>query len=362
MNGKKLIVFPTEAQIKYIDGAETDSEIYILVRDREEMSETKNNRCVIVPDNHKAIEKIRRLGTDVEVLCCHEEGLYWLKNFGNRKWKYQFSTEIFEMLTKDKFKDYLSEHGILNAGYSKGTAGIEAYPFVIKPVMGFGGIGVKKINDLSELERYLGEGNKKSIDAKLKPYQDRYFHLSDNFFIVERYIPGRFYRTPFVILENTVKYLFPIMGKDTTCREGSDYHWTDFAYGEKEREAAPILVPILEKLSELFELEDGVYVAEFIISDKGAVYLLEFSPRQTSGRIAGMIKLAAGIDLEKLAVDIFLSRAGSRPQPRYRDIRMRIERNGGRADENLYEMIDSQEEKSVYGDRIKTVYYGRKSE
>ena len=359
MSRKKLIVFPTEDQVKYICSIVSDYEFYILMHSSVNVSMLPKDNRVILLCGGSSEELIENIGVDVDVLCCHEEGLYWLKKFGHIGWNYQFSTEIFELLTKNKFKDYLLKHSIPNADYCEKISDIKSYPIIIKPIIGFGSIGVKKINNLSELKNYLNEYYKDVINSKIKPYKDKYFDINDNSFILENYISGCFYRTPFVVLENEVKYIFPIIGKETTYKKNSDFHWTDFEYGADEREIAVKLQPILNKLSLLFKLKSGVYVAEFILSDQGEVYLLELSPRQTSNRIARLVKLAAGLDMEKLAVDIFLSDVDNKSLAN-RNIRMRIERNSDRLDESIYSVIDSIEETSVYGDIIQTIYYEKR--
>ena len=332
---------------------------YILMYGGTDASVFRKEKNVVLLGGDSQTELSESLGADADVLCCHEEGLYWLKKFGNMYWNYQFSPEIFGLLTKNAFKNHLLKNNIPNADYCDKISDVKSFPIIVKPIIGFGSIGVKMINNLSELENYLNIYGKEIINAKIKKYNDKYFDTIENFYIFEKYISGHFYRTPFVVLKNKVEYIFPVAGKETTPIKDTDFHWTDFEYGSSEREIAVTLQPILNKLLKLFNLKSGVYVSEFIISDQGEAYLLELSPRQTSSRIARLIKLSAGLDMEKFAVDIFLSDIDKKPLTN-NNVRMRIERNGSRLDEKIYSSVDSMEEKNVYDDIIQTVYYEKR--
>ena len=360
MSRKKLIIFPTKKQLDYINNFSIEYELYIILHNFE-CERVRTKKYIIISEVYftEAIEN--ELGTEVDVLCCHEESLYWLKKFGNKKWNYQFSTVLLDLLTKDKFKDYLFKYKILNSKYSKDINGIIMYPIIIKPIIGFGSIGVKKVNNYFELKKYEDTYNKEKLCSKIKPYQEKYFDKTDNIFIYEEYINGFFYRTPFVVLKNEIKFIFPIKGKSVTYRKNSDFHWTDFEYGNDEKKIVPLIYNVLKKLLDIFELKNGVYVAEFIISTNEDVYLLEMSPRQTSSRISKLIELATGLDLEKMAIEIFLSSSQVIKLDNC-NIRMRIERDKTSFNDNKYKIVEVQEEISVYGDKIMVIYYERKCE
>ncbi|MGN0505502.1 MAG: ATP-grasp domain-containing protein [Lachnospiraceae bacterium] len=351
----KLIVFPTKYQIDYICNTETNmGNLYIVCRVEMDNYKFEKRNVAFIDKEIENEELVKILSKDVDVLCCHEEGLYWLKEKGNRYWHFQFSNVVFELLTKDKFKKFLSKNKILNAKCYENEL---EFPVIAKPIIGFGSIGVKKIDSEIELKKYYSDYEDKVLCSGLKVYQENYFNGEKNSILFEEYISGTFYRTPFIIYNNQVTYIFPVRGNKTANRDNSDFHWSDFEYGQEEKRISVLLKPVLEKLIMLFGLEKGVYVCEFIISDKGEVYLLEFSPRQTSDRIAKIIFLATGIDIEKIAIDIFLT------EPVFdnlhdRDIRMLISRNNV-IEENMnkYSLVDKLQEKSVYGDSIVSMYY-----
>lgn len=344
---KKLIIFPTKKQLKYLESKSSIDDFYVLVRDND-VVEQENIRCII--DSDKNI-----LENDMDVLCCHEEGMYWLRIHGRSKWNNIFAPDMVNLVNKKSFKDYLIKNDIRTANYCENTEHIQGYPIVVKPIIGFGSIGVKRIENKEDLKSYLAKKTLEDMYARIKPYKDRYFEDIENSVIFEEFISGDFYRTPFVVYDNEIKYVFPVKGIKTTYRKNSDYHWTDFEYGDNERKMVPYLNDSLQRLLTLFELQNGVYVAEFIISEEKEAYLLEFSPRQTSERIARIIQLASGIDLEKLAIDLFLGY--NLPEiSLHRTIRMQILRSQDVSLETNYLFIEKKEEGSVYGDKIMIMY------
>lgn len=310
--------------------------------------EQDNIRCIMDGEE-------KTLGNDIDVLCCHEEGMYWLRTHGILKWNNLFLPDMVNLVTKKSFKDYIIENCIKTANYCENAEYIQEYPMIAKPIIGFGSIGVKRIENEEDLRSYLSQTSLEEMQARIKPYKDRYFEDIENSVIFEEFIPGDFYRTPFVVYGNEIKYVFPVKGKKTTYRKNSDYHWTDFEYGDAERKMVPYLNDTLKRLMNLFELQNGVYVAEFIVSKDNEVYLLEFSPRQTSDRIARIIQLASGIDLEKLAIDLFLG-CNLPEMLSKRTIRMQILRSQDVRPETNYVFIEKKEEGSVYGDKITTMY------
>ena len=88
----KLIIFPTKKQLEYLGSKNLVGNFYVLTRDKERV-EQKNIRYITGCD-----ENI--LNNDMDVLCCHEEGMYWLRIHGRIKWKHIFSTDMINLVTK----------------------------------------------------------------------------------------------------------------------------------------------------------------------------------------------------------------------------------------------------------------------
>lgn len=352
MKKGNLLVFPTRKQLLYIKELIDDSDIYVVTRDKEWAQ--KKGFIVIENDMDSIIEG------NVDVLCCHEEGLYWLNIYGKKNWNYHFSDDVFRILVKDKFKDFLNDADVRNAKYWNSKESIKHFPIVIKPIIGFGSIAVKKIDNreqLNEMETDEFSANIKLID----PYKNIYFSEIVNRMIYEEYIEGDFYRTPLVMEDGKVKLIYPIKGNHTTHKDNSDFHWTEFEFKEVNRIVVDQMISMLELLGRRLQCYTGVYVAEFLVNNKNEVFLIEFSPRQTSSRISKIIYYSSGIDIEKIAVDLFMGKKLEVYTNRtLYDVKMQIIR-GEYLNEKDYTVLEAIEDKSVYGDKTITVY-SRKTE
>ena len=115
--------------------------------------------------------------------------------------------------------------------------------------------------------------------------------------------------------------------------------------------------PLFDELIKVFQLLPGVYTAEFMVTKEGDVFLLEFSPRQTSSRISKIIELAMGIDLEIAAIDLFLGR-DIEERKISRQICLKIGNDESLCNKNEWNHIYSDgKEKNIYGNRIFCHYY-----
>lgn len=349
-----LLIFPTKKQLNYFRRYYSECVYYVVSHDKIENDEIfiyiLDNDNFNIPDN-------------VKVFCCHEEGIYWLKCNIKKSWELQFSFKLFSVILKDDFKKYLSSIGIKNSLFWYNKNQITQYPVVIKPIIGFGSIGVKIINNEMELGRVVHNENLKSLLTSITPYKNKYFLREKNGFIFEQYISGDFFRVPFVLKDGNVKYIFPIKGNETTYRNNSDFHWTEFELGPISKLVYDSMKDLLTKLTRELKMTAGVFIAEFLVDEQDDVFLLEMSPRQPSSRICKMIEYYSGIDLELLAIDLFFS-IDNIPLSlceNKRNIIMRIFRGEIKIHKDC-ELLQKADEVSVYGDRITTVYCERREE
>ena len=346
----KLIVFPQGKQLTYLLSKKSDENIYVVSQ-----AEAEKSEGLIFIDKEISKEELKTiLPANVDVLCCHEEALYWVKSKGLDEWKYPFDRGVFTQLTKASFKKYILENGIKTAPVIESSERDICFPIVAKPAIGFGSIGVKKIDNEQELEEYKTDYGNFVANSSITEYSNKYFYGEENPYVLEKYISGDFYRIPFIVDDGIVKKAFPIRGIETTHRDNSDYHWTSFEYGTSEKDFALMVVDVLQSLVDLYRAHKGSFVAEVMANNTG-IYVLEFSPRQTSSRISKLISLATGIDLELSAIDLFYDEKVSLPKTE-KDIRMYIKR-GNYEDITGFKMLALEDEFSVYNDSIKVFYY-----
>ena len=354
MKENLLIVFPTEKQVEYLYQLRKELNEVIII---EQNPYSKDFCCENIRIYSKN-DNVRFLQTfyDLKVLCCHEEAIYWCAKNGGENWNYQFSKNYLSMLNKVSFKTYLKEESVLTSNFFTKIDKSFCYPVVAKPSFGFGSIGVCQISNAKDAQNYTNQFEELIFNSSIKKYQDYYFKQENNRVVFEEKIVGDFYRIPFAITKDNKKLIFPIKGLMNTKRSNSDFHWSDFEYSMPEKNFLYELDVVFEKLKCIFSLQAGVYVAEVIKNNDG-VYLLEFSPRQTSERLSKMIKLATGFDMEQASVNLFLG-IDSELSSKNKTVRMCIEKGNFTAlPLNEYRLIYQQKEVSVYNEDIVSSYY-----
>lgn len=359
MKKKLLIIFPQGKQLDYIrDKIDNNTLVYVVLKKKKCIrSIDEDSRFVYIDEDCDKTTLHELIPNDVRVLCCHEEALYWLKLFEHKGWTYPFDRVVLSHLRKDKFKYYLRSKNINICEYTLSTNEIRNYPIVAKPSIGFGSIGVRILHDKTELNDYLNNYTNEIENSIIASYSDKYFVDEKNNCIYETFIDGTFYRIPFLVYNGVIQEVFPIRGVETITKENSDFHWIGFEFGKDEKKVLNRIKEFLLSIVELYSAVNGSYVAEIMISRSGEIFLLEFSPRQTSTRISKLVYLATGIDLEKSAIDIFLNDYEYISKSD-KEVRLMLKRG-----ENInckipgYKLIEKEEENSVFGDCIKVLYY-----
>ncbi len=169
------------------------------------------------------------------------------------------------VLNYDKIKKYLSE--------------VEP-PYVLKPRMQAGAIGIKKINNESELWQ------------NLEILGDR-----QSFFLLEKYVPGNIYHVDSIIVNREVlfatasQYGLPPM---EVAHEGRVFSSRTMKRGSKDERK---LISMNDHLLKSLGLLKGVSHSEFIKSNEGKFYFLETSARVGGANLADLVFYATGINL-----------------------------------------------------------------
>ena len=154
-------------------------------------------------------------------------------------------------------------------------------PFVLKPRLQAGAIGIKKINNNSELWQTIEQlGDKQS------------------FYLLERFIPGEIFHVDSIIWQNEVqfsiasKYGLPPM---EVAHEGRVFSSRTVARGSEDEKN---LLQINKNVLKALGLKYGVSHTEFIKGkEDGKLYFLETSARVGGAHIADLVEAASGINL-----------------------------------------------------------------
>lgn len=169
------------------------------------------------------------------------------------------------ILNYDKIKTYLNE--------------IEP-PYVLKPRMQAGAIGIKKIINEGELWQNLNVlGDKQS------------------YFLLEKFIPGNIYHVDSIIVNKEIQfavasqYGLPPM---EVAHQGRVFSSRTIKRGSKDEKT---LIDMNEMLLKSLGLVKGVSHTEFIKDDKGKFYFLETSARVGGANLADLVFYATGINL-----------------------------------------------------------------
>lgn len=171
------------------------------------------------------------------------------------------------ILNYDKIKKYISE--------------IEP-PYVLKPRMQAGAIGIKKIKNESELWN------------NLEILGDR-----QSFFLLEKFIPGNIYHVDSIIVNKEVlfsvasQYGLPPM---EVAHEGRVFSSRTMKRGTKDERK---LISMNDHLLKSLGLLKGVSHSEFIKDADGKFYFLETSARVGGANLADLVYYATGVNLWK---------------------------------------------------------------
>jgi biotin carboxylase len=156
-------------------------------------------------------------------------------------------------------------------------------PYVLKPRLQAGAVGIKKINSANELWAILDQlGDKQS------------------FFLLEQFIPGDIYHVDTIIYKNEVefvlasKYGLPPM---EVAHEGRVFSTRTLPRNSSEEKE---LCELNKNVLKAFGLRQGVSHTEFIKSkENGKFYFLETSARVGGANIADLVEAASGLNLWK---------------------------------------------------------------
>ncbi|KAB2840235.1 MAG: ATP-grasp domain-containing protein [Melioribacteraceae bacterium] len=197
--------------------------------------------------------------------------------------------EFVHILNYDKIREFLNKVGP---------------PYILKPRMQAGAIGLKKINNAEELWRTIDMlGDKQS------------------FYLLEQFITGEIFHIDSIIYKSEIKfalaheYGLPPM---EVAHDGRVFTSRTMKRGSKAEQQ---LLNMNEEVIKAMGLRFGVSHTEFICAkDDGKFYFLETSARVGGANIAGMIEASTGINFWREWAKIEILRGeGEYELPEYRN-------------------------------------------
>lgn len=198
---------------------------------------------------------------------------------------------------KDRFREFLTKNGF-NVPKAKGFSseddilkGIEGFewPLIVKPTDSAGSKGVKRVDNLSQLD----EAIKNAFD-----------HSFSKRIIIEEFIEqeGCSSDSDCFSVNGELKFVsFSAQRFDSNAPNPytpSAYSWPSTMTKEQEAE----LTSELQRLLTLLGMKTSIYNVETRIGKNSKAYIMEVSPRGGGNRLAEMIRFSTGVDLITNAV------------------------------------------------------------
>ena len=352
---KHIIIFPNKSQLKILEKYKEDK--------------------LIIPRNI-GNEKII-FEKDMKVLCCHEEGIYWLKNNLQSDMKLTFDEQCFEMTNKWNTYEIFKKGEIPCVYKTQKEDEIKQFPIVVKPNIGFGSIGVKKINNSEELKKYIEQFDTMMEQSVVADDKEKFFKTERNFPVFEECIEnGQFFSVPFIVDENKEIKIYPVMGVRKENTAVSNYKWATFLYGKNTLDEINLqkIKKIVSKIADNWIKEPSVNLVEMIYDNEEKEFkVLEFSPRVVGGRIAKMIEYALGINLDEISMDLFFKEKQVSFDEKYNKITIvdicNVDSEGNEVTSYEakklvdYKLVEVEETKSPIGqNKIRYKIFGKESE
>lgn len=292
---KSIIIFPDKEQLEIIKKQYGNKSRDILIVERNNMIDNTD----LFPKEVK-----------IRILCCNEEAIYWIMNHWQENMELLFDKKCFLMTQKWETYKLFEENNIPTVYKTKDLKKIRKFPIVAKPNIGFGSIGVSKIENEEELNDYIRKFETEINKTIIKEYVDHFFPQESNFPIFEECIEnGQFFSIPFVLDKNYNIHIYPVIGMRKEITSNSNYSWRTFSYEKNfmNNELYEEIKKVIKEISKKWIHTPSVNMVEMIYDkNKKRLNVLEFSPRLVGGRIAKMIQHALGVNLKKCAIDLFI--------------------------------------------------------
>lgn len=198
---------------------------------------------------------------------------------------------------KDKYREFASAHNIHTPKaircFAKGDISAACtrlrFPVIVKPVDLTGGKGIKKCNNIYEVEA--------AYDEAIKITREKYI-------IIEEFITGTNHGFSAYIQDQRVTFFFA---------DNEQYYLNKYLVAgastptDVNEQALEQLCSDCEKIASTLKLVDGIVHIQFIMSDEGPV-IIEICRRAPGDLYIKLVEMATGIDYPGIIVDAELGR------------------------------------------------------
>ena len=210
---------------------------------------------------------------------------------GNPYWATQILTQ------KDKFREFLSEHGFntpLASGYDDYQTAYDdierfKFPVMVKPIDSSGSKGVVKITNKEELRAAFDEAMHYSRAKRI---------------VIEEFIKKKGYQVSGDGFSVDGKLVFTSYGNELYSGKGTREYvalgefWPSLLSAELKEKVDNEL----QKLITALGMKTSAYNIEVILDENDDVYILELGPRNGGSYIPQLIEYATGVDLVEYTI------------------------------------------------------------
>lgn len=245
-----------------------------------------NKEAVLKAAKEKSIDGIMSFGVDPGVVTASwvQEQL-GLPSFGPYE-------SVCILQNKDRFRDFLKTHGF-NVPRAKGYSSAEEaindagnwdYPIIVKPTDSAGSKGVKRVDDIKELQNAVNYAFDNSISGHIiiEDFIEKEGCSSDSDCYSEDGVLT-------FVSYNAQRF----DAKATNPYAPAAFSWPSTFTTEQEN----YLTSELQRLLALLGMRTAVYNIETRIGTNGKPYIMEVSPRGGGNRLCEMLRYATGVDL-----------------------------------------------------------------
>lgn len=246
------------------------------------------------------------------VLCLNELAIYVLGVLEDPG-DVGFDPDLLSAVTKTEMRSFLERVGVPLTAATPFDLGVYepepmTMPYVVKPDFGFASQLVMRVCGPNDWEDFRAAALDRSLWPLRHEYSKTLFSaregLLNRFLAEEDYSSAQFLSVPFVFAEDAA-VAYVVEGTRTDSSPITHFAWRGFqAPTNLSNDDIGFLEAELATIARAASCRPGVYEAEILWTPREH-WVLEFSPRPTGGLVPDLVFHAYGVDIDRLAVQLF---------------------------------------------------------